>query len=154
MGAPASTSDLPEFLPYTQAMDDLFVHLEAQKLPKVVHALLGAVLQNPINLQCIVGHAELASGAPRVEPGLYASKLLKKLLTATRALEWEVVADTLAHAIAPIEIIPEFAVVTALMLAAGEEIIYERLGSGLPSFLSGADLAIQVYQAMRCAAPP
>jgi len=101
-----------------------------------------------------VGNAEIASGTPRIEPGFYASKLLKKLLAATRALEWELVADTLAHAVAPIEITSEFAVVTASMIAAGEEIIYERLGSGLPSFLSGADLAIQVYQAMRCAAPP
>jgi hypothetical protein len=38
--------------------------------------------------------------------------------------------------------------ITEEMIEAGEEIIYGKLGSGLPSFLSGADLAVMVYSAM------
>lgn len=40
-----------------------------------------------------------------------------------------------------IEITPE-------MIEAGESVIYSKLGSGLPAFLSGADLAVMVYSAM------
>src|ERR1700683_1300263 len=99
---PKPAPEIPEFLPYATAMDELFVHLQAQKLPKVVHTLFGVALQNPINLRCLVGNAELAPGALRVDPGFYASKLLKKLLAAVRALDWELVADILAHAIPPV----------------------------------------------------
>lgn len=99
MAALTATAPPPEFLPYTKAMDELFVHLEAHKLPKIVHALLGATLQNPINLMCLVGNAELAAGTPRVEAGLYASDLLMKLLVAVRALDWELIANVLAHAV-------------------------------------------------------
>ena len=88
----------PDFVPYTTAMDELFVHLQAQKLPKVVHTHLGIVLQNPVKLMCVVGDSESALGATRPEPGLYASKVLRKLIQATRTLDWELVAILLEHA--------------------------------------------------------
>jgi len=46
------------------------------------------------------------------------------------------------------EALPE---ITEAMIASGESVIYSKLGSGLPAFLSGADLAVMVYQAMRIA---
>jgi hypothetical protein len=38
--------------------------------------------------------------------------------------------------------------ITPAMIGAGEEVIYGELGAGLPAFLSGADLAVRVYEAM------
>lgn len=140
-------------LPYKATMDELFVHLQPQKLPKVVHTLLGVTLQNPIKLMCLVGNSELTSGTPRVESGLYASDLLIELLQAVRALDWELVANCLAHAIPPLESDEEITV-TPEMIEAGEEVILSETG-GAGAILSGhfcaSALAERVYRAMRLA---
>jgi hypothetical protein len=90
------------FIPYTSAMDELFVYLQAQKLPKVVHARLGIVLEKPVKLFCLVGEPHPASygliSTPHIEPGFYASDLLIKLVAAARALDWKLVAILLEHA--------------------------------------------------------
>jgi hypothetical protein len=89
------------FVPYQIAMDELFVHLEAQKLPKVVHSLLGTVLDNPTKLLCVIGNPSPALGASHIATGFYASNLLKKLIEAVRALDWELVTILLEHALLP-----------------------------------------------------
>jgi hypothetical protein len=90
---------------YRDAMDELFRHLESQELPKIVHTRLGIALEKPIKLFCIVGKASPAIGkmrTPQIEPGLYASNLLVKLLVAVRTPDWELVAVLLEQAISPI----------------------------------------------------
>jgi hypothetical protein len=64
---------------------------------------LALVLENPLKLFCFVGNASgaLSDGTAHVEPGLYASDLLVKLLAATRALDWEVIGVLLEQAISP-----------------------------------------------------
>lgn len=127
-------------IPYKAAMDELFVHLEAQKLPKIVHALLGATLENPLKLFCWVGDAESATGANRVVPGLYASDLLVKLLLAVRALNWELAADILAHAVPPVE-----CEITGEMIKAGLDVWY----SHDREFDDAAEIVKEIFSSMR-----
>jgi hypothetical protein len=86
---------------YAVAMDELFANLKNQELPKVVHARLALVLENPLKLFCCVGHAEPALGTARVEPALYASDRLVELVAAAKALDWERTAVLLEQAISP-----------------------------------------------------
>lgn len=120
--APA-TPDFPEFLSYAQAMDELFVHLKAQKLPKVIHALLGDVLDNPVKLFCVVGDPGPAVGASQVAPGSYASNSLKKLIEAVRALDWELVRIILEHAASPTSLASRPIVVSPSMIDAGTRVL-------------------------------
>jgi hypothetical protein len=86
---------------FETAMDELLQHVELNKPPQVVRERFIVVLQKPLKLFCWVGNAGAALGADRIEPGLYASDLLVKLLEAVRALDWETVVVILEHAISP-----------------------------------------------------
>ena len=87
---------------YEKMMDELFRHLEPHELPKIVHTRLRLVLENPVKLFCLVGDADAAFGAPRIQPGLYASNRLVELVEAARALDWKQVAILLEQAITPV----------------------------------------------------
>jgi hypothetical protein len=97
---------MPQFnQQYREAMDELFANLEPHELPKIIHTRLGIAMEKPIKLFCLVGEPHPASnwpiGAPRVEPGLYASDLLVELVAATRTLDWEKIGVLLEQAISP-----------------------------------------------------
>jgi len=86
---------------FNDATEELLRYCETYEPPEIVRTRAVNVFENPTKLFCWVGEAQPALGALRIEPGLYASDLFVKLLAATRALDWEVVAVVLEQAISP-----------------------------------------------------
>jgi hypothetical protein len=96
-------SDEPSFNPlFLDAMADLMACFEAFKPSQVILESTITVVKESIKLCCWVGDVESAIGTARVPPGFYASDLFVELLTAVRALDWEVVVILLEQAAAPI----------------------------------------------------
>jgi hypothetical protein len=93
---------------FKAAMDQLLAIWETEEPPEVCRQFIIPVLQQTTKLFCWVGNAQTADGvrATGVEAGFYASDLLVKLLSASIALDWEVVAILLEQAMPPEALVP------------------------------------------------
>ena len=85
-------TDLPE-MDYASAMAELFGLAKAEKMPPEVIRVLARIFEHPVKLFCFEPDVCSASGVWTASAAcrLQASDLLKKLVLAARALDWEVI---------------------------------------------------------------
>jgi TRAP-type C4-dicarboxylate transport system permease large subunit len=92
---------MPNLIPFERALETLWTDCQTLEAPQVIIGGIVTVLENPIKLFCLVGNSDLAIGAVRCPPGLYASDFFVELMQAVRALDWEVVCIILEQANSP-----------------------------------------------------